>query len=119
MRDLRHSVRISGGVEKSRIDKSLILWWACLDSNQEPDRYERPALTIELQAPPQAAMQDDRQRCRHRLQGCLRSGHAAVSPPKPRKLHPLAPFLGLVGNELAEFRRRHRFRDAADFAEPR
>ena len=26
-------------------------WWACLDSNQEPDRYERPALTIELQAP--------------------------------------------------------------------
>jgi hypothetical protein len=30
-------------------------WWACLDSNQEPDRYERPALTIELQAPPQAA----------------------------------------------------------------
>src|SRR6266478_2212554 len=29
-------------------------WWACLDSNQEPDRYERPALTIELQAPPQA-----------------------------------------------------------------
>ena len=27
-------------------------WWACLDSNQEPDRYERPALTIELQAPP-------------------------------------------------------------------
>jgi hypothetical protein len=25
-------------------------WWACLDSNQEPDRYERPALTIELQA---------------------------------------------------------------------
>src|SRR6266436_5849102 len=30
-------------------------WWACLDSNQEPDRYERPALTIELQAPPHAA----------------------------------------------------------------
>src|SRR6476469_9976648 len=28
-------------------------WWACLDSNQEPDRYERPALTIELQAPQQ------------------------------------------------------------------
>src|ERR1043166_5039080 len=29
---------------------SLMCWWACLDSNQEPDRYERPALTIELQA---------------------------------------------------------------------
>jgi hypothetical protein len=44
-------------------------WWACLDSNQEPDRYERPALTIELQAPPQAAAFAGRQRCRHRLQG--------------------------------------------------
>jgi len=27
---------------KDRRYKSLIsLWWACLDSNQEPDRYER------------------------------------------------------------------------------
>jgi len=42
IRDIRHSVGISGGLEKSKIDKSLILWWACLDSNQEPDRYERP-----------------------------------------------------------------------------
>ena len=25
-------------------------WWARPDSNREPDRYERPALTIELQA---------------------------------------------------------------------
>src|SRR5690349_501387 len=25
-------------------------WWARLDSNQEPDRYERSALTIELRA---------------------------------------------------------------------
>src|SRR5205823_1771079 len=25
-------------------------WWAWPDSNQQPDRYERPALTIELQA---------------------------------------------------------------------
>jgi hypothetical protein len=31
------------------------LWWARQDSNLQPDRYERPALTIELQAPPQAA----------------------------------------------------------------
>jgi hypothetical protein len=30
-------------------------WWARQDSNLQPDRYERPALTIELQAPPQAA----------------------------------------------------------------
>ena len=32
-------------------------WWARQDSNLQPDRYERPALTIELQAPPQAAAQ--------------------------------------------------------------
>ena len=30
-------------------------WWARLDSNQEPDRYERSALTIELRAQPQAS----------------------------------------------------------------
>jgi hypothetical protein len=28
------------------------MWWARQDSNLQPDRYERPALTIELQAPP-------------------------------------------------------------------
>ena len=31
------------------------IWWARQDSNLQPDRYERPALTIELQAPPHAA----------------------------------------------------------------
>src|SRR4051812_3940900 len=30
------------------------IWWARQDSNLQPDRYERPALTIELQAPPRA-----------------------------------------------------------------
>ena len=30
-------------------------WWARPDSNREPDRYERPALTIELQALPRKA----------------------------------------------------------------
>ena len=29
-----------------------MMWWARQDSNLQPDRYERPALTIELQAPP-------------------------------------------------------------------
>jgi hypothetical protein len=29
-------------------------WWAREDSNLQPDRYERPALTIELRAPPTA-----------------------------------------------------------------
>jgi hypothetical protein len=30
-------------------------WWARQDSNLQPDRYERPALTIELQAPANAS----------------------------------------------------------------
>jgi len=46
-------------------------WWARQDSNLQPDRYERPALTIELQAPPRAAVRDGRQRCGHPLQ-CAR-----------------------------------------------
>ncbi len=40
----------SGG-GKRQIPPERSEWWARLDSNQEPDRYERPALTIELQAP--------------------------------------------------------------------
>src|SRR5260370_1881963 len=44
-----------GGVpEKDKSVSPCFLWGACLASNKEPDRYERPALTIELQAPPQA-----------------------------------------------------------------
>src|SRR3954447_15768040 len=52
-------------------------WWARQDSNLQPDRYERPALTIELQAPPQAAARAARQRCAHPLQCGCRSGNAA------------------------------------------
>src|SRR5207302_428603 len=53
-----------------RVARQGEAWWACLDSNQEPDRYERPALTIELQAPPQTAARfEGGQRCRQRLQG--------------------------------------------------
>ena len=37
------ALRVAGATGKKR--------WARLDSNQEPDRYERPALTIELRAP--------------------------------------------------------------------
>jgi hypothetical protein len=32
-------------------------WWAWRDLNPQPDRYERPALTIERQAPPSAHLQ--------------------------------------------------------------
>jgi hypothetical protein len=35
--------------------QDAINWWARQDSNLQPDRYERPALTIELQAPPETA----------------------------------------------------------------
>src|SRR3977135_2336798 len=36
-----------------------------------------------------------------------------------REFHHLAPFLGLIGDELAELRRRHRFWGGADFGQPR
>ena len=36
----------------ARPSAPLKVWWARQDSNLQPDRYERPALTIELQAPP-------------------------------------------------------------------
>jgi hypothetical protein len=38
--------------------KWLVHWWARQDSNLQPDRYERPALTIELQAPPRDGSRD-------------------------------------------------------------
>lgn len=48
-------------------------WWARQDSNLQPDRYERPALTIELQAPPRGSSRErGRQRCAVRLQGWRR-----------------------------------------------
>ncbi len=31
-------------------------WWERQDSNLQPDRYERPALTIELRSPPSGAL---------------------------------------------------------------
>jgi hypothetical protein len=66
-------------------------WWARQDSNLQPDRYERPALTIELQAPPRCRSRD-RQRCRHPLQCGWRSGNAAFpcpfNPPRPRRTRP-------------------------------
>jgi hypothetical protein len=36
---------------QSRSSRPRYRWWARQDSNLQPDRYERPALTIELQAP--------------------------------------------------------------------
>jgi hypothetical protein len=67
---------VVGSYQSRRYKPLICLWWARQDSNLQPDRYERPALTIELQAPPHAFR--DRQRCRHRLQGRGRTGNAAV-----------------------------------------
>jgi hypothetical protein len=66
------------------------VWWARQDSNLQPDRYERPALTIELQAPPRRPRGTrGRQRCGHRLQRRLRSGNGGLNPPKHRRIPPL------------------------------
>ena len=40
------------------------LWWAWRDLNPQPDRYERPALTVELQALVQETTPDPRH-CRY------------------------------------------------------
>ena len=72
------------------------MWWARQDSNLQPDRYERPALTIELQAPPRPARNIAGQRCRHRLQGGPPRRNAAraawrrlqLSPPTHRQTPP-------------------------------
>ena len=39
-------------------------WWAGQDSNLQPDRYERPALTIELPARPGAPREGKAQNAR-------------------------------------------------------
>src|SRR3569833_624941 len=53
-------------------------WWARQDSNLRPDRYERPALTAELQA------RKDADRAGRALAACRRqhkpSGRAALRP---------------------------------------
>src|SRR5262249_9442212 len=56
-------------------------WWARQDSNLQPDRYERPALTIELQAPPRSVLAS-RQRCRLRLQKGRADRNAGALPPR-------------------------------------
>ena len=75
-----------GGEE---VEISFFYWWARQDSNLQPDRYERPALTIELQAPPRSGRKGGRQRCWHRLQGRSRSGNAGFNPPTRRRIQPL------------------------------
>jgi hypothetical protein len=52
------------------------MWWARQDSNLQPDRYERPALTIELQAPGA-----DRPAVPDRLQGGWLVCNGGSAPP--------------------------------------
>ena len=48
--------RAPGGNRAYKVQQGATLGkWARQDSNLQPDRYERPALTIELQAPCSAA----------------------------------------------------------------
>src|SRR5882724_1961845 len=94
-------------------------WWARQDSNLQPDRYERPALTIELQAPPR------------RPREAAGNGAGIVyrvigDPAMPGSIdrdagefHHFPPFLGLVVHQFAEFGWCHRLGNAADLGEPR
>src|SRR3954468_11108326 len=81
-RDRSRSCGNFGGVEKIKIGKSTTMLVGPQDSNLQPDRYERPALTIELQAPPRAIRsRANRQRCQHPLQRSPRSGNAGLAIP--------------------------------------
>src|SRR5262245_43230305 len=63
-----------------KINMNAAEWWARQDSNLQPDRYERPALTIELQAPPRDGRgMRGRQRCAVRLQGASGRRNAGLA----------------------------------------
>ena len=86
----------SFGIDSAQIwrDSLILQWWARQDSNLQPDRYERPALTIELQAPPRdGRIGSGRQRCAVRLQGWRRgcnpqafSSEAAAGPRRGKRV---------------------------------
>ena len=50
--------------EDAKCDRIGECWWAGQDSNLQPDRYERPALTIELPARPGAPPEGKAQNAR-------------------------------------------------------
>ncbi len=63
-------------------------WWARQDSNLQPDRYERPALTIELQAPPRAAETAAGNGAGIVYRADRRSGNPGLNRPKRRRIPP-------------------------------
>jgi hypothetical protein len=82
--DLRKCRQISRTAQRAPVLGSV--WWAGQDSNLQPDRYERPALTIELPARPERPRVKRKTRAvamRSRMPGwtpaSLRSGHRAIS----------------------------------------
>jgi hypothetical protein len=100
-------------------------WWARQDSNLQPDRYERPALTIELQAPPRAAARWPAT-VPASFTGVIAigqcwpgaNGHSASINGNSGEFGHLARFAGLIPDQLAEFSRRQWLWNAADFGQP-
>jgi hypothetical protein len=83
-------------------------WWARQDSNLQPDRYERPALTIELQALPRKARVSSRR-------GCMTVPSGAPSSPGPlpaRNRSGEAAFRGLRAVPVLVAHRRSRQAEA-------
>jgi hypothetical protein len=70
-------------------------WWAGQDSNLQPDRYERPALTIELPARPGAPREGKAQNAR--------GGNEISHGPAGRaRAHPFKAAESLMRTRIAE-----------------
>ena len=85
----RHSNPITGGFAQATGKRGLqgTAWWARQDSNLQPDRYERPALTIELRARPvrhQARPLSNAGRQGKCRPACLRGIRNRLSAPQAR-----------------------------------
>ncbi|MGY3388019.1 hypothetical protein ACVWW6_000610 [Bradyrhizobium sp. USDA 3311] len=63
-------------------------WWARQDSNLQPDRYERPALTIELQAPLRATAERWSATVRGSSTGWPAIRQCQIGPIEPRLREP-------------------------------
>src|SRR5262249_12528356 len=107
-----------------------IYWWARQDSNLQPDRYERPALTIELQARRWAAGEGTAAGGAASFYSLARDpemaprvdAHVGAGPLLHRhagKRDHLAPSFGFLGDQGAIGLRRHRHRHAAELGQPR
>jgi hypothetical protein len=85
---LRSAARAIGYRPRQSLAESLARksWWAREDSNLQPDRYERPALTIELRAPAAALLRLSGAhpiQCRARRDNAIRAGFAGRPGTRP------------------------------------